>query len=419
MLNILGQKKMKLFNKLKLLLKVMKSYLYLTSNNSFFLRKEENQYIGLLQINKSSCNLKKDVLEIIQKLDSEPIETICVIEQNGYNNFLSLLVSHLYHIIKNSVMSVKPSYELCLPTSEMTKNPSNLPVVFSESLCWRHEKNICILPGWEFYGLDWILYRWESALGFYDYNCYLPTPSYPCDIYNVPVLPSFILQTIEKWVSAHSLKELKIEYYGLYCFYKDDFGKKLLDFFYQENEKSSSKTQLYKKLYDIYHSTEISHPFRPFIFYRNNVITTTKKFRLASFIAIFLSLDGMYICKNFYKNHESDILYSFQKSILRNFGWSNKQELSKEITKAFDLLQKGKENFPTWICREYLEPFSENNFLLSLHSQWNYMDRNLYLCEPHAIRYSDGQYVLGSSITNLYSSKEIANFAKPPNVNRK
>jgi hypothetical protein len=354
--------------------------------------------------------------KIIEKCKEICIDTICVMTvQEGFDKFLSFFVSYLYRIMIEKPLIIKPSYELFLPSSTLTVQPNLIPVVMTDILEWKNQSAICVLPGWEFFGLDWILHRWETDLGNFDYNSFLCSPSYPKDIYNYPIHPKLVTNYVNIWVQKNGKDNLTWNFYALSRFFENDFGKLLLQFFYEETQKKSSNRQLYKKLHTLYHECNIENPYRKYIFYRNYSITESKTFHLGMFISQYLSYEGMFYCTDFFDEHLHSISRAFRTKIkmyLFEMNHHPTEVVQKNLKTAFQEVD-AMTLFPcVWISRAHLKN-TTSPFLKILYYNWYEVDRNIFLWDLKGIRYNDSQLQVGMNISYLYSTKQINNFCNP------
>ena len=358
-------------------------------------------------------SLIENILKECRQID---IDTICAMTvQDGFDKSLSYFISYLYRIMIGKPLNIKPTYDIFLPSSTLTVQPNLIPVVMNEIVEWKNQSAICVLPGWEFFGLDWILHRWETDLGNFDYNSFLCCPSYPKDIYNYPIHPKLVSKYVDMWVQKNGKDNLNWNFFGLSRFFENDFGKSLLQFFYEETKKKSSHRQLFQKLHTLYHTCSIENPYKKYIFFRNYSITESKTFHLGMFISQFLSYDGMFYCVDFFDDHLQSISRAFRsktKMYLFEMNYLSSEEIQKNLKMAFQEVD-ALTLFPTvWISREHLKN-AVSPFLKILYYNWNEVDRNIFLWDLKGIRYNDSQLQVGLNISYLYSTKQINNFSNP------
>lgn len=394
-------------------------FLILSNDEKLFLKKsseKENAVlnVGLLYIKNSNQKILSLLKKIQEKFSKKKkLDCICVMTENsGYEEKLSFFVSYLYSILENEPLFYKPSYHLSLPSSTLTISPSIVPVVNSDVTEWKNEKHVCVLPGWEFYGLDWILHRWDAELGSFDETSFLSSPLYPKDIYNKLIHPSLVISYMDMWVRHYGISNLKKNFYALYCFYKDKLGHALLHFFYEETIKPSCNKTLYKKIQCLYHNTCPFHPYRKFLFFQSYCLSESKKFHLGMYISQYFSYHGMFVAKDFLNQYIDTIIKTFKiKTKMLFFGLNHYTtgEIKKKLLEAFDEIYSNTEYSVNWISRDFLEN-SSNAFLKYIYYNWHDIDRNIFLWDLKSIRYNDSQHRIGINLTYLYSAKQVTNF---------
>jgi hypothetical protein len=350
--------------------------------------------------------------KIFDFINQDDISTICILnKRKGFDYVKSLIISNLYHLLNNSSLNLKPSFELCIPYNSITEKPDIIPVSLDENkTLWKENDFICILPGWDFYQVEWILTRWESSLASFDYNSFLPKPNYPKDLYNNSVNPSIIFNTIKMYVDKYTLEELELNFYALYCFYNSKLGNMLLHFFYEESEKTSSNIEIYQKLKLIYHSIPEEDPYRIFLFYKNySLLTENKKkvFSVYIFINQYLSFNGMFACNKFINDYVNEIFSSLRyinpsvNSLLSKY---SKHSVKKELLYLFNSISSC-----GWISKNKIK--NENNYFWKyIYINWNNIDRNIFLWHTKSVQYDDTQMKIGSSILKLFTETQICNF---------
>ncbi len=377
--------------------------------------KDQKYTVALLHIFKKTTPL----LQLIERVheNNTEIDCICVMTvENNYDSLLSHIVSHLYSLIRDQPLVLHPSFELCLPQSGLTLDPQNIPVVTSDERDWQQVKNICVLPGWEFYGLDWILHRWEVQLGNFDHHSFLCNPVYPKDLYNSLVPPSIVQRYMALWVQEHGWDKFRHYFYGLSCFYKDELGQNILEFFYEQTQQVSHNRLLYRKLHSLFHKTDVNHPYRKSIFFYNSSLTDSKRFHIGMFICQYLSYEGMFCCSEFLDTYMASIVRAFRtkfKMLVFQMNHWTTEVVESTLRTSFKKMDNSS-IFPLmWIGRESLQNLVDDQFLKFLYSNWYDLDRNIYLWDLKGIRFRDSQHQVGGQLTYLYSTKHIHNFNNP------
>lgn len=381
---------------------------YKFENVEIFLRTNEHKNFALFYIDlDTECHFY-NVLNLLLK-NNKNIDCICVLDNLGFNRKLSYFCSYLYHILNNTKLVITPSSTILFPTNNITSSPNIIPVSVHPTESWNNETYICVLPGWDFYGLEWILYRWEALLATYDINSFLPKPTYPKDLYNNLVLPSLVISTIDKFIKKYSLEKFEKNFFGLSHFYSD-IGRNILTLFYENSKSPLSKKQLYDKLKKIYKSTSPTHPFRSFLFYKNNCLIRNN-IHFSLFICQFLSFDGMFVCSKYLQENIDNIKKNLRKvnielfSILQN----EKESINKQLLLNFSFLNNDFDGSFCWISRKNLE---KNNSLFwsYIYNNWNTINRNIFLWHSCSLKYNDTQMYIGNPLFQTYSSENIVNF---------
>lgn len=376
-------------------------------NNDIFIKQIEGNSIVLIHTAYKKYNYKR----LIEFLDKQDISTICVIIRNeGFNYLKSLIISNLYHLLNGTKLEIKPSFDLCKPSNSITETPDMIPVSLKEDkTSWKENDFICVLPGWDFYEVEWILTRWESSLVNFDTNSFLPKPTYPKDLYNNFINPSIVLNTITMYVHKYSLEDLEKNFYGLYCFYYSKMGNLLLNFFYEESQKNSTNMEIYEKLKVINKSVPKNDPYRIFLFYKNNSVLVEnkkKKFSINIFINQYLSFYGMFVCSKFVNDNIDEIYESLRYTNISLYATLYKNSVKKKKDLKYflnSLPYKG------WISRKHLEN-EKNYFWKYIYNNWDNIDRNIFLWHNKSLQYNDSQMKIGSSFLKFFSDNQIYNF---------
>lgn len=383
---------------------------------TIFFKKNGIHEVGLFHIQNKKNNFY-DILKKLHKSGKQNLDSICVFSFDGYEPVKSHIVSMLNRIIENRVIEYLPSFELSLPNSHLTRDPSNVPVVLSDVTSWMDLKRICILPGWDFYELEWILRRWDSMLCSFDNDNFLVKPSYPKDIYNKAVHPSLILSNVENFVKYENEETLKHRYFALYLLSRD-IGPKLLQFFYECETETWTRDILYKKLHVLYHQMDRKHPYRIYIFYQNCagiMISNKKEFSMSMFINQYLSFHGMFVCQKFFKENATNISLALRNTmpLLYSFCHTSKKTSILKLLKDEMTRLHGNDSY-SWISREHLGKLSFSPFWALVHLHWHDINRNIYLWHGKSLLYSDSQMKVGFPLIAIFTQSQIANFENIP-----
>jgi hypothetical protein len=229
------------------------------------------------------------------------------------------------------------------------------------------------------------------------------------------VAPLFVIQYLDLYVERYGQESLELNFYGLFMFYQDDLGKKLLHFFYEETIKPSKNNEIYRKIHKIYHSTCHNHPFKKYLFFQSFCLTETKRFHIGMYICQFFSYYGMFCCSDFLHQRIESLTKSFRtKSKMLIFEMNNlsNRVIQKILFDTFQNINKKRLFYVVWINQKHLANEREN-FSNFLHKNWNDIDRNIFLWDLKGIRFQDSQKQVGQNLTYLYTHKQIQNFINP------
>lgn len=345
------------------------------------------------------------------------VEKVYVYSENKYNIIASTIATT--YILENHFVDLKVGESF--PLTDVTSCPNVIPVTLKENVNdWNDIDSIAVLPGWDFYELDWILRHWEKSLGNFDFDTFLQVPSYPRDVYNKNIHPQVVFFILEQFVQKYSMTSLKEKFFGLYHFYKDSLGKKLLCFFYDCVEGKLERETIYKKLHSIYHSTCTSHPFRIYLYYLNkglqNSSQSKKYFKIQIFISQYLSYDSMFICNNYFDQRLSMIV----AGIFENYRWlqsviefSSLQHIENVMLTEWQQLY---DTFPideklTWIGKSHVQKLHKlSPFWKYIYIHWEHFNRNIFLWEKKSHKYGDSQFGTGYPIMDYFPQSWTDNF---------
>lgn len=366
-------------------------------------------YEALVHFRSKPHNFKK----IMEKIRNHWLCTKIYVYSDSKFDIKGTYFFNLYFY--QTLPTEKFSHENSLPEFELTRKPDVIPVTFQETADWTQVKNISILPfnGWDFYELEWILQRWESSLSIFDYDEFWILPSYPKDIYNNIVHPDVILYTIGSYVEKHGIKDFEIKFFALYLFFKDNVGKGILNLFYKyyDKKKTIDRIILYKDLHQLYHATEKTHEYRPYLFFQNFSLSNRDKFRMNLFVLQYFSFYGMFICDHFIEQRKKFLFSGIQANfpeLLRFF--SNETVLQEKLGKA---LPNHFQKQLTWIGRNHVREMAKENkedFWNYIDSHWNYYPRNVCLFDIKVSCFDDQQLKLGISTKKLFLKDWVMNF---------
>ena len=344
-------------------------------------------------------------LKLVKKRLNLKRNTICyVFEQGKFHKIGSYILSILCGCEEKIV------YDSLLPNGEMTKNPYQCPVSFSDEKEWNDLLTISILPlknDWEFYELEWILKRWETSLGFFDFDSHWPTPTYPSDLWNQYVEPNLILFYCKLYIDKYNIKKFQNEFFALYQFYKDKTGQKILDFFYNEMKNpSKDNIDIYRKIHTLYHSINKNHLYRIHLFYNNFSVTTKNKFKINLFISQYLSFNCMYICMDYFQQRKTFILSGIQKNYHIYLPFFKKEnDIEIEILNINHYFKKNM----IWIGKNHVK-LIKTPFWNFVYKNWEQIPRNLFTIDMRSIQYGDSQLKIGQSFLSIFPNDWVKKF---------
>lgn len=369
------------------------------------------------------CNYGKDkvtkLLSVLQEACKmwENVGKVYVYSENEFNPIASTIATTYMFDYQVTNLEIKESF----PITDITANPNVIPVTLDDKVNdWNDVESIAILPGWDFYDIHWLLRHWEKSLGNFDFDSFFHVPSYPRDVYNKNIHPEIIFFILDQFVASYSLEKLKENYFGLYQFYKDNLGKKLLSFFYECSEENLSKETLYKKLHMIYHTTCPSHPFRIYLYYLNKGLQhsapSKKYFKVQLFMSQYLSYYGMFVCNNYFESRLPMIvvgIFDNYKWLQSAFEFTSLQHLEDVLLLEWQHLY---DMFPiqeklTWIGKMHLQKLQKkSSFWKYLYIHWEHFNRNIFLWEKRSHKYGDSQFGTGYPIVDYFPESWTENF---------
>lgn len=345
--------------------------------------------------------------------------------------------THWEHVVFNLMMRLmtrrdhgdvwKAEYSCFWPTREETNCPSVVPVTLETWSTWNEAdfRRVSILSsgdGWDFYDTEWLLHKWESALGLFDDDILcLCIPVYPKDLYNQRVPPDIVFREVDRFVERFGEEGLKKKFFALYCLCRDDFGKILFSFFYHhECGEYEAPGQVLDALYSIYVTLPSDHYYRPYLFEKNySVLDIHRKLTFKAYMLIhqFLSYHGMYVSRDFYMLYRKEIVTGFSthrkelhmvSSIPEH--WEEKQ-VGPFLDAQLSLLYERLGDHVHWIGKWHLETWMQDSYCVlwrALCPVWDFIPRrNIYLWEESSFRYSEYQLRIGHEFRLVFDSKTL------------
>jgi len=349
------------------------------------------------------------------------------------NRSATPVYGHLEHVVFNLMMRMATGrgYEdvwgLLLeghaPVREETRSPSAVPVTLEPWETWDDAdfRRVSILSfgnGWDYYDTEWLLQKWESALGLFDDDILcLCTPVYPKDLYNEKVPPGMVFREVERFARVKGEDVLKRKFFALHLLCRDPLGKQLFCFFH-EYRGNETPGQIFDALYDMYDKLPPDHYYRPFLLEKNcAVLDIHRRFSFKPYMLIhqFLSYHGMYVSKDFFQLYQRDIVAGFaahRKELhMTPYVPEHWKEpdidvfLETELATLYDRMG----HHVQWIGKWHLETLLKDSLLWSaMRAVWDFIPRrNLNLWEKSSFRYSEFQLKIGHEFRLLFDPKTI------------
>ncbi len=373
----------------------------------------EKDFISIVRNNKdknfTECiinynyNFKSKIINVLKKKFNFDMIYIYV------DDIFQKNLTDTYNHIKNV------TFEKSLPFYDFTKNPFNVSLDYHEM--WESIRFKAFLPNpsndWDFYELEWLMKRWSSSFGFYDYDTSFIIPTYPKDLTNNLIPSEIVLFYIKKFKKKFSIRELKTKYYPLYLFSKDKMGEELLKFFYEESIKPErNPRELIRKIHDIYHKSSNNNPFKNFLFYNNYSLPSTTKlyFDIKKYILVFLSFHSTFLCLNYVQNRKEQIFDGIRfSSKLQNHltYFDNADSIEQEIKRIHD--HHG--DILTWVSRNHFKNIN-SKYCKYMYTNWYFVRRNINLLDIRIINYPDTQTCYGLNLTVFFRAEWVKNFHK-------
>ena len=342
----------------------------------------------------------------------------------------------LEHVVFNLVMQRARGSPLCVldydpsqawPWRAETRCPQTIPVSLEPWPSWSDAEKwrLSVLPsgtGWDFYDLEWLLQKWESALGLFDDDILcLSMPVYPMDLYNQRVSPDIVCREMDRYRQERGHDAARRTFYALDLLTRDDLGKRLLGFFYR-CRGGETPIQLFEWLWEIYQALPVDHAYRPFLLEKNYAVLDVHRrmtFKPCMLLSQYLSFHGMYVARDFYQRYRQDICEGFvahrkelhMTTLVPGDGqetWST-ERWEAWMDEEFDRLYERVGDTAQWIGRWHLETFLKDSVLWrAVVAVWDYIPRrNIFLWETSSFRYNELQLRIGHHFRVLMDAKTV------------
>ena len=363
-----------------------------------------------------------------------------VVEQGAVASFRYFIVNrstgpydHLEHVVFNLMMRMATGREhedvLGLsflgsePTRDETRFPNAVPVTLEPWETWDEAdfRRVSILSlgnGWDYYDTEWLLHKWESALGLFDDDILcLCTPVYPKDLYNEKVPPDMVFREVERFVRIRGEDVLKRKFFALYWLCRDPLGKQLFSLFYRHSG-NETPGQIFDALYAIYEKLSPDHYYRPYLLEKNySVLDIHRRFLFKPYMLIhqFLSYHGMYVSKDFYELYRRDIVAGFtahRKELHMTpylpDHWKE-TDIDVFLETELGMLYDRVGHHVQWVGKWHLETFLMDSVLwAAMRVVWDFIPRrNLNLWEKSSFRYGEFQLKIGHEFRLLFTPKTL------------
>ena len=396
--------------------------------------------------------------EIYNRTDREKVETLIVVpfhipfhqlvplvqqrsdayflvnRLGGYGE-LEHVVFHLMMQYRYQVPMTIPRYDPqdSWPWREETRYPHTIPVAFPSWTLWSDmdARQLSVLSsglGWDFYQVEWLLQKWESALGLFDDDILcLSMPVYPMDLYNERVPPDVICREMERFRGLYGEKKMSQQFFALDLLTRDDLGKQLLGF-WNRCRGSETPLQLFEWLWEIYESLPVDHDYRPFLLTKNYAVLDVHRkmtFKPCMLISQYLSYHGMYVSGDFFRLYRQDITKGFvaHRKELHLFSllpmtWSTPQ-WEAWLDDEMERLYRHVGDHVQWIGKWHLETFlGDSTLWRALLAVWDVIPRrNIFLWEHSSFRYNEVQLRIGHEFRVLMDAKTVRSMNKTQKKN--
>ena len=371
----------------------------------------EKKFICMTRFDKDK-NFTECLLNFNSKFHSK---TIPILKKKINFDIIYIYIDDIFEKeltnIHNEIKNI--SYENSLPLYDFTKNPMN--VSFDCHEIWESIRFKAFVPtpsnDWDFFELEWLLKRFNTSLGFFDYDTFLIIPTYPKDLTNNVIHPDIVLYYIDRYKQKYSIQELKKKFYPLYLFWKDKLGRGLLHFFYNETiQPETNNRNLIQKIHKIYHSSSNNNPYKNYLFYNNYSLTNSRKmkFDIKKYILIFLSFHCCFLCLDYIQNRKEYIFDGIQlSSKLHNYlpFFPTTESIQHEMKKIHD--HHG--DILTWVSRNHFKDI-KTDYAKYMYTNWYFIRRNINLLDIRVMNYPDTQTCYGMNLMILFRHDWVNHF---------
>lgn len=347
---------------------------------------------------------------------------------------------HWEHLVFNLMMRIvthrtcNDVWDLCFddyePVREETRRPCTLPVTTREAwktwkdADWRFVSVVSLGAGWDFYDVEWLLHKWESALGLFDDDILcLCIPIYPKDLYNERVPPEVVTREVDRYARERGEDALQRRFFALYWLCRDPVGKRLLSFFYGYRG-DETPAQVFDALYEMREAVPVDHGYRPYLLEKNYSVLDLHRrllFKPYMLLGQFLSYHGMYVSKDFYMRYRRDIGAGFaahRKELHMTpylpEHWKE-ADVANWMDRQFALLYHHLGQDIQWAGKWHLEkvvreslPRNDPSLWSALLAVWDFIPRrNIFLWEKSSFRYNEYQLRIGHEFRLLFDTKTL------------
>lgn len=349
------------------------------------------------------------------------------------NRATAPVYGHWEHVVFNLMMRMATHrshddvFDACYtdiePFREETRKPLTVPVTLEAwetwgEADWRAVSVLSSGDGWDFYGVEWLLHKWESALGLFDDDILcLSIPVYPKDLYNENVHPDVVCREVDRYADLHGEDALRKKFFALWMLCRDLVGKKLLSFFYGCRGKETPP-QVFDALYQVYESLPIDHYYRLYLFEKNYSVLDLHRrltFKPYMLVSQFLSYHGMYVSRDFYMLYRREITAGFtahRKELHMTEAvpahWKEPEVMEfmdEQLTTLYSRVGESVHWVGKWHLRTFLGDLPLWSTMLAV---WDFTPRrNLYLWEQASFRYSEFQLKIGHEFRLLFTPKVL------------
>lgn len=402
-----------------------KNLFYFYDKNCFCMQRilKDGRTEVLLNIERDNKVSEKFFQNILNKIKNKynykhPNIYIYIYVKDKYNHDFTLKYNDIScnnlcnSSCNSSCNNLSKDNDKSLPFFDYTKEPVNVTMNQTET-AWHNVENIAFIPNnkgkdWDFYELNFILQKFESAFGFFDIDSFIITLTYPKDLLFNPIDPDIVFYYCKKYIDRNSKEDFQFKFPALNTFYRDKLGRSMLYFFYDETIKSDTYDlkRIIKSIHKIYHETSDLHPFKRYIFYENySALQSKRRFCVKRYMLVFLSFYNMFVDIHLIRQRKSNILIGLKHD--KNFMFSQYFENFSDIEKQLLSIHSEFQNdCLVWVSRNHIKQV-KNKFplFLFLYNNWyKNIRRNINLWDVKVTLYNDSQTTFGSAILSLFSS---------------